>query len=976
MIVSLIQKIFGTENERELKRIQPIVEHINELEPSMQAASDAELQAMTAAFRTRLDNGETLDDLLPEAFACVREVAKRVLNMRHFDVQLIGGIVLHQGKIAEMATGEGKTLVATLPAYLNALTGRGVHIVTVNDYLARRDREWMGKIYEFLGLTVDVITHDISPAERKQAYQADITYGTNTEFGFDYLRDNMALDAAAQVQRGHAFAIVDEVDSILIDEARTPLIISGPIERTGREYFTEFKLPVERLMRSQNQLVSQLLNEAERLLEEQQEYEAGIKLLQVKRAAPKNKRFLKIAKEGKLKKLIDEIELDYMRDKRLGELDADLYFSIDERSNIIDLSDKGRQALSPHDPDFFVLPDLSTIDNPDELSEEERLRRRQKLEREFAEKSEKLQCVSQLLKAYSLFEKDVNYVVTDDGKVQIVDEFTGRLLPGRRYSDGLHQALEAKEGVRIEGETQTLAAITIQNYFRMYKKLAGMTGTAETEAHEFLKIYKLKVVVIPTNKPVRRIDYADVVYKTKKEKYKAVIQEIERMHALGRPVLVGTVSVETSELLSRMLPKRIKHSVLNAKRHKEEAEIVARAGQSGAVTIATNMAGRGTDIKLGPGVVKCMQCCLSCEIEQEQGCQSCPDPQKQGKKMKECFKDVPCGLHIVGTERHEARRIDRQLRGRSARQGDPGSSRFFLSLEDDLLRIFGADRISNIMDRFGMEEDQPIEHRLISRAIENAQTRVEARNFDIRKHLLEYDDVMNKQREIIYELRNRALHDPSLEDLVKDYVNELAREIIQTHWTDVQPLEDTEIRTFKEAVFRQFSTVLLRSADELKTCKPDELEAYVLAEIMATYKNKETQFGAEMLRQLEKWMYLRVLDELWKDHLLDMDHLREGIGLRGYAQQDPLREYQKEAYDLFLAMVSRLKKEFIEKLFMVQMVSRDQMHRPEQPRQFVLSRGQEQGDKKPAVRKMPKVGRNDPCPCGSGKKYKKCCGAA
>ncbi|MCX8043910.1 MAG: preprotein translocase subunit SecA [Desulfobacterota bacterium] len=975
MIVSLIQKIFGTENERELKRLRPIVEHINELEPTFRAATDDQLKATTQQFRTRLENGEPLDDLLPEAFACVREVSRRVLNMRHFDVQLIGGIVLHQGKIAEMATGEGKTLVATLPAYLNALTGRGVHIVTVNDYLARRDREWMGKIYEFLGLTVDVLHHDISPAERKQAYQADITYGTNTEFGFDYLRDNMAIDAAAQVQRGHAFAIVDEVDSILIDEARTPLIISGPIERTGKEYFTEFKAPVERLMRSQNQLVTQLLNEAERLLEEGHEYEAGVKLLQVKRAAPKNKRFLKLSKEGKLKKLIDEVELDYMRDKRIGELDAELYFSIDERSNIIDLSDKGRHALSPHDPDLFVLPDLSMIDAPDALSDEERLRKRQRLEREFADKSEKLQSISQLLKAYSLFEKDVNYVVTEDGKVQIVDEFTGRLLPGRRYSDGLHQALEAKEGVRIEGETQTLAAITIQNYFRMYEKLAGMTGTAETEAHEFLKIYKLKVVVVPTNKPVRRIDYPDVVYKTKKEKYKAVIQEIERMHERGRPVLVGTVSVETSELLSRMLPKRIKHSVLNAKRHKEEAEIVARAGQSGAVTIATNMAGRGTDIKLGPGVVKCEQCCIHCEVEETEGCERCPDPQKQGKKMKQCFTDIPCGLHIIGTERHEARRIDRQLRGRSARQGDPGSSRFFLSLEDDLLRIFGADRISNIMDRFGMEEDQPIEHRLITRAIENAQMRVEARNFDIRKHLLEYDDVMNKQREIIYELRNRALHDPSLKDLVFEYVHELALALLASHWPDNQPRDDAEVRAFKEAVFRQFSTVLLRSAEELNACKPDEREAYVLDAITATYKNKEHQFGAEMMGQLEKWLYLRVLDELWKDHLLDMDHLREGIGLRGYAQQDPLREYQREAYDLFLNMVDRLKKDFIEKLFMVQMVSHDQMRRSDQPQKFILSRGEGEGEHKPAVRKAPKVGRNDPCPCGSGKKYKKCCGA-
>ncbi|MEI6126409.1 MAG: preprotein translocase subunit SecA [Pseudomonadota bacterium] len=977
MILSVIKKIFGTENEREIKKLLPIVEDINELEKEMGRKSDEQLTAMTGEFKKRLAGEEILDDLLPEAFACVREVSKRVLAMRHFDVQLIGGMVLHQGKIAEMATGEGKTLVATLPAYLNALTGKGVHIVTVNDYLAKRDREWMGKIFEFLGLTVDVIHHDITQEERKRAYLADITYGTNTEFGFDYLRDNMAIDAASQVQRGHYFTIVDEVDSILIDEARTPLIISGAVERTGKQHFNDLKVPVDRLMRSQSQLVGELLNSAEKLLEDQKDDEAGIKLLQVKRATPKNKRFLKIIKEGRLKKLIDEVELDYLRDKRMGELDAELFFSIDERSNTIDLSDKGRQALSPNDPDFFVLPDLSMAEDYGELPEDERLLKKQKLEREFSEKSEKLQNVSQLLKAYSLFEKDVNYVVTDDGKVQIVDEFTGRLLPGRRYSDGLHQAIEAKEGVRVEGETQTFAAITIQNYFRMYEKLAGMTGTAETEAPEFLKIYKLKLLVIPTNKAVRRVDYADVVYKSKKEKYKSVIREIEKMHDMGRPVLVGTVSVESSELLSRMLPKRIKHSVLNAKRHKEEAEIVAGAGQSGAVTIATNMAGRGTDIKLGSGVVKCLQCCLGCEVEKEEGCTACPDPEKKGKKMPECFKDVPCGLHIIGTERHDARRIDRQLRGRSARQGDPGSSRFYLSLEDDLLRIFGADRISSIMDRFGMEEDQPIEHKLITRAIENAQSRVEGHNFDIRKHLLEYDDVMNKQREIIYELRNRALHDGSLEDLIREYTKELAGNILADFFGQNVSADEIDLKGFKEAVFRQFTTPLWLTSGELEKFKNDDLEEYVLGEITKTYKAKEQQYGYETLHQLEKWIYLRVLDELWKDHLLDMDHLREGIGLRGYAQQDPLREYQKEAYDLFLNMVDRLKKEFIEKIFMVQLLNREEIREPEQPRQFVLSRGEESAEKKTTVtRKLPKVGRNEPCPCGSGKKHKKCCGAA
>ncbi len=974
MIATVIKKIFGTANDRELKKLQPLVEQINELEPEMEARSDEELKQLTPAFRQRMENGETLDDLLPEAFACVRETARRTVEMRHFDVQLIGGIALHQGKIAEMATGEGKTLVATLPAYLNGLTGRGVHIITVNDYLAKRDREWMGAIYEFLGLSVDVIYHDMTPEERKQAYRADITYGTNTEFGFDYLRDNMAIDAEMQVQRDHYFVIVDEVDSILIDEARTPLIISGPVERTGKHYFTDLKGPVERLMRLQNSLVSRLISEAEKLLEEEKDEEAAVKLLQAKRGAPKNKRFLKVVKEGPLKKMIDQVELDYIRDKQLGELDAELYFSIDEKHNTIDLSDQGRQALSPKDPDFFVLPDLSMADEDEELSEDEHLKKQRKLEREFSDKSEKLQNVNQLLKAYSLFEKDVNYVVSE-GKVLIVDEFTGRLLPGRRYSDGLHQAIEAKEGVRIEGETQTLAAITIQNYFRMYEKLSGMTGTAETEAPEFLKIYKLKVLVIPTNRPVRRIDYPDVVYKTKKEKYKAIIQEIEHMHQLGRPVLVGTVSVDASELLSRMLPKRIRHSVLNAKRHKEEAEIVANAGRQGAVTIATNMAGRGTDIKLGPGVVKCSKCCINCEVERTQGCAACPDPEKNGKKMTECRKEVPCGLHIVGTERHDARRIDRQLRGRSARQGDPGSSRFFLSLEDDLLRIFGAERISNIMDRFGMEEDQPIEHGLITRAIENAQTRVESHNFDIRKHLLEYDDVMNKQREIIYELRNRALHDESLEDLVEEYCEERVVDIVDSYFGEHIPPDEINVKGFKEAVFMQFCTALRQSHEDIAAMKTEDLEQHVLDEVKKTYKAKEENFGPEMLHQLEKWLYLRILDELWKDHLLDMDHLREGIGLRGYAQQDPLREYQKEAYDLFLSLIDRLKHDFTEKLFMVQLAAQEEIDRPEQPQQFVLSRGEEQTEKKPVKRKEKKVGRNDPCPCGSGKKYKKCCGA-
>jgi len=959
---------------RALKRLQPLVREINALEPAFEQKTDDELKAMTPHLRGRLERGETLDDILPEAFAAVREASRRTLGMRPFDVQLIGGITLHQGTIAEMATGEGKTLVATLPAYLNALSGNGVHIITVNDYLARRDCEWMGKIFTFLGLSVDVIHHGITHEERSRAYRADITYGTNTEFGFDFLRDNMALHRDMQVQRGHNFAIIDEVDSILIDEARTPLIISGPVERIGKQYFHDLKNPVERLMNSQNQLISTLLNEAEALLPDN-EYDACRVLLKVKRGAPKNKRFLKLTKDGPLKKIIDQIELDHMRDKNLHEVDAELFFSIDERSNTIDLSDKGRLALSPQDPDFFVLPDLSMSDELAGLSDEQRRARQHELEKDFSEKSEKLQNISQLLKAYSLFEKDVNYVV-NEGKVQIVDEFTGRILPGRRYSDGLHQAIEAKENVRIEAETQTLASITIQNYFRMYAKLSGMTGTAETEAPELLKIYKLNVLVIPTNKPVRRVDYTDVVYKTKKEKYRAIIDEIVRMHEMGRPVLVGTVSVETSELLSRMIPKRIKHSVLNAKRHQEEASIVANAGQAGAVTIATNMAGRGTDIKLGTGVIRCQSCCHLCEIEKAQGCSACPDPVKQGKKMSGCRKDMPCGLHIIGTERHESRRIDRQLRGRSARQGDPGSSRFFLSLEDDLLRIFGADRISNIMNRFGMEEGEPIEHKLITRAIENAQRRVENRNFEIRKHLLQYDDVMNKQREIIYALRNRALYDDTLEDLIHETVEEIGVGLCAEYFAEGIPPEEIDVKGFKETVFRHFATPIWKSTDDLMKAKPDELEHIVLDGVNQVYRAREQQFGTDMMRQLEKWIFLRVQDELWKDHLLDMDHLREGIGLRGYAQQDPLREYQREAYDLFLKLDSRIKTEFIEKLFTVQIMPREDMREKEQPKNIVMSRGAEaeQADKKPVKRQLPKVGRNDPCPCGSGKKHKKCCG--
>ena len=976
MISSILKKVVGSKNERVLRKLAPIVDAINALEAETKQLSDEGLKAKTGEFKQRVEQDESLDKILPEAFAVVREVARRRLNMRHFDCQLIGGIVLHRGMIAEMATGEGKTLVATLPAYLNALTGKGVHIITVNDYLAKRDREWMGVIFEFLGLTVDVIYHDIDPQDRKKAYEADITYGTNTEFGFDYLRDNMSQRKEHQVQRPHHYAIVDEVDSILIDEARTPLIISGPVEHSTHQ-FKELRSPVQRLVQSQTVLVNNLLSQAEKFFNEEKDYEGSIKLLQAKRGSPKNKRFLKMFKEGKYKKMVERVELDHMRDKRMGEIDEELYFSIDEKSHVVDLTDKGRETLSPNDPNLFVLPDLSVIDEDTSISDEEQLKKRQTIEKEFYEKGEKIQNIAQLLKAYSLFEKDVDYVVSE-GQVLIVDEFTGRLLPGRRYSDGLHQALEAKENVTIEGETQTLATITIQNYFRLYEKLSGMTGTAETEAPEFMKIYTLDVVVIPTNEPVRRINYSDVIYQTKREKYRAIIDEIKRMQEKGRPVLVGTVSVEVSELLSRMIPKTIKHSLLNAKRHQEEAEIVANAGMARAVTIATNMAGRGTDIKLGPGVVKCKdQCCLTCEIEKTKGCSACPDSEKKGNKMTECKDDIPCGLHIIGTERHDSRRIDRQLRGRCARQGDPGSSRFYLSLEDDLLRIFGAERISSIMERLEMEEGESIEHKLITSAIERAQARVEAHNFDIRKHLLEYDDVMNKQREVIYEQRSKILNEENLKEEVEAAIEELSAEIAHAYAEEKVHPDDWDLRGLKDAVFKQFSFPL-QLPPSVKDLTSEGLKDVIVDQARNLYNAKESAFGKEMMRQVEKMVYLQVIDTLWKEHLLSMDHLKEGIGLRGYGQRDPLREYQKEGYNLFIDLVGRMTAETINKLFVVQ-IAREPMPLQPEPapsQNLQLSRGDDQPSRgKTIKREGKKVGRNDPCTCGSGKKYKKCCGA-
>jgi preprotein translocase subunit SecA len=1001
MIGSIVKKtaikILGTKNERELNRLQPVVERINSLEPEFQKLSNAELRSKTTHFKERIDRGEDLDSILPEAFAVVREASKRTLGERHFDVQLMGGVVLHEGKIAEMATGEGKTLVATLPTYLNALSGKGVHIITVNDYLAKRDRDWMGAIYQLLGLSVGVIAHEMDDLERQKAYRCDITYGTNNEFGFDYLRDNMKFSLEECVQRELHYGIVDEVDSILIDEARTPLIISGPVEHSTHK-FHEFRSPVERLFQGQTRVINRVLGEAENLLREGEEYEAGIKLFQAKRGGPKNKRLLRLLEEGKHRKLQERVELDFFREKNWDLIDQDLYFIIDEKSNVVDLTEKGRKALSPQDPNFFVLPDLSLIDSDPDLGHQERAELRTKLEVEYAEKTEKIHNVSQLLKAYSLFEKDVEYVVSN-GQVIIVDEFTGRLMPGRRYSDGLHQALEAKEGVTIERENQTLATITFQNYFRMYEKLAGMTGTAYTEEMEFHKIYGLEVVVIPTNMPLIRTEYPDVIYKSEREKFNAVVREISQLHGEGHPVLVGTVSVEKSERLSRLLKRTgIKHHVLNAKNHEREAEIIAQAGRKGAVTISTNMAGRGTDILLG-GNPKFVA----------KGMVDDGAPEEEARKVYEKMASTAAtekqgvlalgGLHVIATERHEARRIDNQLRGRAGRQGDPGSSRFYLSLEDDLMRLFGSERISSVMTKLGIEEDQPIEHSLITRAIENAQRRVEGHNFDIRKHLLEYDDVMNRQREEIYRRRREVLGNDSVSDRVMEMAEELVEEIVDVHTDRKTYSEEWDLKGLQDEVFRSFSIHFDIATGKSDGLDQDELREQILDEVRKAYAKKEEELGQEILRHLEKLISLQSIDTHWREHLLNIDYLKEGIGLRGYGQKDPLTEFRREGSEMFLDMLAEITDDTIRQLFAIRLAAEREARgrRRERPQRLTLSRGEMLAPPVEGEMAMPmetpmalpeaeggtvvtfrregrKIGRNEPCPCGSGKKYKKCCG--
>ena len=838
MIGALLKKVIGSKNDRELKRLSLILREVNQWEPTIRNLSDAELRAKTPYFREKLAQGSELEDILVEAFAVVREAAWRTVQMRPFDAQIVGGLVLHEGKIAEMKTGEGKTLAATMPIYLNALPGKGTHLVTVNDYLARRDAEWMGPIYKMLGMTVGVIVHGLDDDERRDAYHADITYGTNNEFGFDYLRDNMKFSLEDYAQREFHYAIVDEVDSILVDEARTPLIISGPSEESTDKYYRI------------NQVIPRLRKEKD--------------------------------------------------------------YTIDEKSRTVVLTEEGVSRVES----YLKVQNLYEPKN-----------------------MELLHHVNQALKAHTLFKRDVDYVVKE-GEVIIVDEFTGRVMPGRRYSDGLHQALEAKEKVKIERENQTLASITFQNYFRMYKKLAGMTGTADTEAAEFKKIYNLDVLVVPTNMPMIRTDHTDVIYKTEKEKFNATIEEIKELHQTGRPVLVGTISIEKSELLSKYLTRTgIKHHVLNAKHHEREAEIIAEAGQRGQVTISTNMAGRGTDIKLGEGVAQLG------------------------------------GLHILGTERHESRRIDNQLRGRSGRQGDMGSSRFYLSLEDDLLRIFGAERISSIMDKIGIEENQPIEHKMISKAIENAQKRVEGQNFDIRKHLLEYDDVMNRQRQVIYEQRKKVLRGEDLWKDIEEMTEELVDDLIPDYIEEKQHPEEWNLKGLDDMVFKQFS-LKLNLSDPERGLNQEEIRETIISAVKAHLKKKEEDFGKPLMDHLIRMIMLQSIDTRWKDNLLGMDHLKEGIGLRGYGQKDPIREYQKEGYEMFMDMVYRIKTDTIEKLCRVQIQREEEIEemQEKQRQDYIMSRGEDTAAPKTVKRDHDKIGRNDPCPCGSGKKHKKCCG--
>ena len=1042
MIKRLVTAVFGTHYDREMKKIQPLVDAIKREEERLKAEPDEVIRGQTARFRARLAErlgavqaeleevrqakhhcedpherdrlesrfheleanykkalGEELDALLPEAFATVREAARRLLgttvvvtgreliwDMVHYDVQLIGGIVLHQGKIAEMATGEGKTLVATLPLYLNALAGRGSHLVTVNNYLARRDSQWMGHLYSYLGLTVAVLD-DTEPStpQRAAAYAADITYGTNNEFGFDYLRDNMVFALEQRVQRVHAYAIIDEVDSILIDEARTPLIISGPVGNAEDDTYAQHNRPVAELVRQQTTIVNQLLTEAEDLLKDPKQHEeAGLRLYQAHLGMPKNKRLLKLLNEQGVKALLQRTELDAIADRKLPirqqkmrGIEDNLFFVLDEKGHSVHLTERGAERMSPNDPGLFIVPDISEdihrVEKDPDLTPEQRVEARQQIEGDYAIKSEKLHSIHKLLQAHALYERDVDYLVTD-GQVLIVDEFTGRTMHGRRWADGLHQAVEAKEGVQVKGETQTLATITIQNYFRMYDKLSGMTGTAETEETEFYSIYGLDVIVIPTNQPIRRRDKVDLIYKSRREKYNAIVDEVERLHALDIPVLIGTVTVEVSETLSKMLKRRgLRHEVLNAKYHQREAEIVAGAGQRGAITIATNMAGRGTDIKLGKDL----------DLGTEEA-----------------------GLQIVGTERHESRRIDRQLRGRAGRQGDPGQSVFFLSLEDDLMRMFGSDRIAAWMDRGGAEEGEVITGALITRAIEQAQKRVELQNFQTRKRLLEYDDVMNQQREVVYSLRLFALEKgEELKAEARRMIEAALARSVREFLSEADRPQDFDRAGLRSSLSLHYMVLPEAVLDAAATPDLAAVVAAAQAEGDAAFHRKVEylrEFGRKINvpdvdGQILSQVMQNVLDEKWKDHLYDLDQLRNAIQYRAYGQKDPLIEYKREAFEMFEDLMRDMQATFTERFLKVQ-VSAEPPRRPAPPPPpptpsratddlFSSPAAPAPGTAAPALtssagplRAPPppgagEVGRNDPCPCGSGKKYKKCHGA-
>ena len=938
--MTFLAKIFGTKSDREIKKILPIVNQVNQFYDTLKDKDISYLQSRTkelkAVIKKSIEQQESkklvniddskelkkirsqitnnvLEHHLIESFALVKHACRLLYDeewevvgqkikweMIPYDEQIIGGVVLHQGKISEMKTGEGKTLVATFPIYLNALSGRGVHVITVNDYLAQRDAEWMGKVFETLGLTVGFILNSMNPEQRKSSYNCDITYGTNNEFGFDYLRDNMTIDSEFLVQRKHNYAIVDEVDSVLIDEARTPLIISGPVETKINQSYVDLKRPVQSLVVKQTQLISSLVSEAQKILKndtlsDDDKQKAGLLLLKAKKGLPKFQKLQDLFQEQGTIKMMNAVESEYIAEKKTYLLDEDLLFSIDEQSNSVDLSDKGREALSPDNKDAFTIPDLgellSDIDEKN-LSDEQKQSQKEKVYKLHSERSSKIHYLSQLLKAYTLFDKDVEYVV-QNGQVLIVDEFTGRVLPGRRFSGGLHQALEAKENVKIEKETQTLASITIQNYFRMYDKLSGMTGTADTEAAEFEKIYNLGVTVIPTHRPIKRNDFNDVIYKSMQAKYKAVIKEVGEYYAKGQPVLIGTVSVEVSELLSKMLKQKgIPHNVLNAKQHQSEAQIVSQAGLKKSITIATNMAGRGTDIKLGPGV-------------EELG-----------------------GLHIIGTARHESRRIDLQLMGRSGRQGDNGSSRFYISLEDDLMRLFNMDRLATYMDRLSMDEDQELSAGMLNRGVSNAQKKVEERNFAMRKHLLEYDDVLNQQREIIYDLRNKALLSDSIKDTINEFIEDFIFDIIG----------DLDFKQVKEwdwqSINQQINSNLMVNIEvsEIESLESlDELIDYINEEALKYYKLKEDVIPSELLRKVEKFIVLKTIDEKWRNHLLGMDQLREGIGLRAYGQKNPLIEYKSESYNFFQELMVSLRATVIQRVFHAQVS--DQVQTQQNPLQ-------------------------------------------